>query len=330
MLPNFAIRAYRRVLRPFIARRSRRQRREAAAELGASAAVNPVVVVLMTGGLHIARLSVSRIPVGRDLIIVSNALAPWEVRWARRHFPARHFLEFSHPWSHAALIDLLVEAFSSNFTLLDYDCFVLQPAWFERIDITDPDEVVRGCFPFPVPGTGIELGHTFLLQLNCRRLRELKARFGIGSEERTWEGLPAGARGAILKTGLGEGIYPESDKAYFDTLRAVVLAGLGEGLRCGLPGRFPPGPVTRAEVVHVGGVVPRASIFNLWLYRGAYFWRLALQACGDDELVGRYRRACESPEPAELAASYPQFAAALGPEGEEMLRHLAVPGSARG
>lgn len=328
MITKLGRRAYDRMLRPFRHRLRVREQARATAELAGSRARSPAVVVLMAGGLHIARLCVSRIPEGRDLVIVSNGLAPWEVRWARQHFPARHFLEFSHPWSHAALVDLLVGALPTNFTLLDYDCFVLEPSWFDRVDIVDPGEVVRGCFPFPVADTGIELGHTFLLQLNCGRLRELRARFGIGAEEHTWDSLPAGARDAILKTGLREGCYPESDKAYFDTLRAVVLAGLGEGLKCGLPGRFPPQPVADLEVVHVGGVVPRASIYNLWLYRGAYFWRLALEACGDEELAGRYRR--ESAGLDQLAASHPQFAAALDPGIDALLRRLAVPARAHG
>lgn len=74
-------------------------------------------------------------------------------------------------------------------------------------------------------------------------------------------------------------------------------------------GRLPGEPARNPEMVHVGGISPRNLVFNLWLYRGAYFWRKALLKSGDQALAGHYRAKFGNIEAATLAAEFPQYAA---------------------
>jgi len=312
MKPSIPVRAYHRILRPF--RRFVRDREVARAtrDLAAMRLESPVVVILMSGGLHVARLARARIPAGRPVLLVFNGLDRWESAWGRLNLAADGYLGFTTTLRHSEIINLLVDHLPTNFYLLDYDCFVLNDAWFARLGPLDERTMLSGCFPYTVAGTEVELAHTFLLYINRGLLCRLKARFGIGAEEATWETLPEAARIGIRKSGLADGIYPEPDRPYFDTLRALLLAGIGDGMKCAIVGRLPAHPVPNTEMVHVGGVSPRGHIFNFWLFRGAYFWRKALQHLADAELGRHYRAKFGNADPAALAAEFPGFASEMG------------------
>lgn len=309
MKPSLPVRATRKLLRPLRTWMQARELKAAGRQVAGFRLRNPVVMVLMSGGLHVAQLALARIPRNVPVILVLNGLDAWEAAWVRRRLTVNEILELRSPRRHSDVIDLLIDHLNGDFGLLDYDCFVLRPEWFRLMARVGPGSSVNGCFPFSVAGTGLELPHTFFLFLNQARLRQLKRTHGVGAADLTWEKLPPGAQVRLAALGFGPSRYPEPDRPYFDTLRALLLLGLSDGLACSLVGRLPNDPARNPEMLHVGGISPRNLVFNLWLYRGAYFWRNALRKAGDEALANHYRAKFGNIEASSLAAEFPDYAA---------------------
>lgn len=306
-------RAVNKALRPWVRWQGRRDGASAARVLAGLRLQDPVVVVLVSGGLQIAALALGRVPATIPVILVLNGLDRWEVAWVRRNLVCAAAVEFRTIRRHGEVIDLLIDHLQGNFGILDYDCFVLNPAWWGRMTALGPTTAMQGCFPFRAAAGNLALPHTFFLYFHRAVVKGLKEKFGVGAGDLPWERIPAAVQERLATLGYGPGVVPEPDRDFFDTLRILMLLAETEGVPCRLVGDLPGDPIPNDEVFHVGGVSLRHVVFNLWLYRGAYFWRRSLQRFGDPGLAEHYRRRFGEIDPESLARQYPEFAAQVDP-----------------
>lgn len=274
----------------------------------------PFVVIAMPGSLHVALLALQRIPAGIDRLVVLNGLPAWEERLARRLLAGQPVVHCKALMDHDQVLDLLFDGLAGNFGILDYDCFVLDPAYFEPMRRLAPDVLMNAVFSRVHPKSGLRVPETFFLFFDAEALRALGRRHGVDCRPRRWRDLKPEVAAILAREGLGEGRLPEAHKDYFDTLRVLIMLGRAEGRRVDFQADFPATPTPSGEIFHVGGISNPRQVDGVWRFRGVYFWRRALEVCGIPEVVARYRAVYGDVTARQLRADYPQWDAEVGEE----------------
>jgi hypothetical protein len=256
-----------------------------------SGIVNPFFVVGLPGCLHVADLCFQCIPDGINSVLVSNGLENWEQQWAREHLKAQSTITLGPTVRHGAVLDLLFDHLSQPFGILDYDCFVFDPAFFHRLTPLAPRSLSNALFKYVNPVSGLEVPETFALFFNTPVIRLLRRRYRVSCDEARYSRLSARVRSRLAEIGIDEHHPPEANKRFFDTFRLLLCLGYADGYACSFVGESPAQPVQRRGVFHVGGVgggIRSNCTATNWELRGSYFWRRALEAHPDEALRRRY------------------------------------------
>lgn len=284
------------------------------AELRRQHLQSPFVVIVMPGSLHVARLALQKLPGGIDRLIVLNGLPNWEVRLARELFPDVPLVVSRALMEHDQVLDILFDNLGTDFGILDYDCFVLEPGYFERMRQLSADTLINACFTRINPHSGMKVPETFFLFFNRAAIQSLKARHGVTCRPVRWQELSGECHTALTTLGLGPDCLPEAHKEYFDTLRVLMMLGLTEGLKVNFLAEFPATPTPSGELFHVGGISTPNLIDGLWRFRGAYFWRAVLEQCPLPELKARYQAIYGDQSAEDLKATHPQWSREVSDE----------------
>ena len=145
---------------------------------------------------------------------------------------------------HVDAINDLFSVMERDFCIQDPDCFVTDPDFWHQVSVEE-NQFASGPFWEPCHVTEIDIPQTFFLMLNSRRFRLASKRYGIDS--RVYRSLPKVAADAVAAIGYKDGVYPRSDKDYFDTLQAYWGVSYAEGLK------FKQVAGVKHQVFHIGG-----------------------------------------------------------------------------
>lgn len=246
-------------------------------------------VIVMPGGFHIARLAIDYFPSGQRLVVIGNGVDRFEADWARRTLPGVPVLRTRAMLRHHEVLDAVFAAWDRDFGILDYDCFVLDPQLPARMASIDADTCMNAAFFRSNEDPPLKVPETFLLYFNVSVIRDLMARYDVGTRPLRWQYLPEAAKEGLAALGLSEQRLPEAHKPYFDTLRLLMMLGVAEGRPYRFVEEIPASPAPSEKAFHVGGVSDPRSIQGIWALRGSYFWRRVLDAAGDPGLQAHYR-----------------------------------------
>jgi hypothetical protein len=269
-------------------------------------------MIVMPGGLHLAEVAISYVPRDVDLVLVMNGLTRWEAAWARRHLPATEFVPTATVLEHGPLLDVLFDCMRQNFGILDYDCFVFKPDYFARMRDIGGGVSMHACFFRRNNTLGLDVPETFFLFFNVAHINQLRRRYSVGSQRIGWDAVPIHARQRLQTIGIDSDHFPEEHKAYFDTLRLLMMLGLCDGTPCHFLATLPTTPRPFADLFHVGGVSHPWDVSGTWTFRGSYFWRLALEASRHEDLRAYYGQRYSIGSAAALLESDPEEAERMG------------------
>ncbi|HAF61804.1 MAG TPA: hypothetical protein DCK95_05715 [Anaerolineaceae bacterium] len=248
----------------------------------------PFFITAIPGSLHIIDLCLRFIPASQSVVLVSNGISDWEYQWALDHLAVDSNIRFKRMLRHADVIDFLFNNLDKPFGIIDYDCFVMKPLIFEKISAVKPGYLANAFFNYENPVIGLEIPETFLLFFNTPLMKVVQEKYHINSQRKKLKQLSRPIKKELLKIGINEENYPELHKNFFDTLRLWFCLGIADGYAINyidkLTNFFEPSGV----INHVGGSSYNNKSNNIWDMRGTYFWRRALESCGQKDIQEYY------------------------------------------
>jgi len=244
-------------------------------------------MIVMPGGLHVAVAAIAHFPKAYPLILIGNGFSQEENAWTRKHLSNFIYLPIGYKQNHFRVLDTLFSVWECDFGIIDYDCFVLDPALIDEITDIDRHSSMNGVYVSGrIPKIDTEIPETFILYFNIAALRQIMQRCGITSRKYQWNTLSTSLRIALNKIGLFENKMPDN-KSYFDTLRLLMIMALINGFAPEFVSRyFDSEPLcNKARVFHVGSISNPLQFGDFYGLRGSYFWRMALERSNEPELA---------------------------------------------
>lgn len=251
-------------------------------------AANGFFMIVMPGGLHIAKLAIDYLPSDLNLVVIGNGLDKAEADWAERRLPVFRVLRTRAMLMHHEVLDAIFAAWTPSFGIVDYDCFVLDPELIDRLSAIDGEATMNAAFYRQNADPKLEVPETFLLFFNAPVIRALMEKYRVATRPIRWNLLTREVQGRLGTIGLSESRLPEDHKPYFDTLRLLMMLGLCDGHPYRYAAKIPATPAPSDQAFHVGGISDPLSVKGIWALRGSYFWRKALEAVDDDFLRAHY------------------------------------------
>ena len=234
----------------------------------------PYFMVGIPGSVHILRLSAKYLPDNENLILIANGMDEWEIDKANELVKPRHLIRLAGKQvvSHGKVLDMLFDAYPQPFGILDYDCFVFNPACFHSMSDLEDGQMMNTIFFQESPMLG-RTPQTFFLFFNAPLLQSLRKKYKVNCGITNFsKGLPDDAVKKLKEIGIDEYHYPEYNKPYFDTLRLIYALGVAEGCKGNFLDQYHSDPLNDTDVFHVGGVADPNTTYGWWGVRGSYFW----------------------------------------------------------
>ena len=249
---------------------------------------NPLVIIGMSGCLHLVSLCLRFIPDRQKLIFVSNGLSDWENAWAKKNLRLDGYLKFKKRYYHADVLDFLFSFFSDPFGIIDYDCFVFDPSFFEKFHELSSNSLLNSAFVHHNPLLSRNFPETFLLFFNTEIIKSIQKEFNVDSKPVNYSNLSNKVRASVGSIGITDNCYPEEYKNYFDTLRLWVCLGMAKGYECNFVSNYTNVSIPGDAIYHVGSGSSNSDFKTPWRARGTFFWRRALEECGFPDLQKEY------------------------------------------
>jgi hypothetical protein len=248
-------------------------------------------LIILPGSLHIASLAYHLVPSDVRVVVILCNVDAWEEAWARANFKGAWILKSRFRYRHHEILNLLLREVPQPFGIIDFDCFVFQPAYLRAVEFIDERTSAQVFFANHNEVLDIWVPETFLLTLNQPVLAELIARYKVGTDQICWDDLLPVAQQRLATLGIGPNQLPESYKPAFDTLRVLLMLAIADG--------YPPAYITKHgahkytanDVFHIGGSSDSYrdfTIANDYQSWGSYFWIRRLELIDDKELRERY------------------------------------------
>jgi len=271
-------------------------------------------VIVMPGGLHIARLAIGFFPSSANLVVIGNGVDKAEARWAERNLPVSRVLRTPAVLMHHDVLDVIFGAWDRDFGIVDYDCFVFDDGLIERMVAVDDERSMNAAFVRENANPPLRVPETFLLYFNVGVVRALMRTYGVSTRPLRWGLLSEPVRARLATMGIAEDRLPEAHKPYFDTLRLLMMLGACDGHPYRYAAEIPATPAPSDIAFHVGGVSDPRSVQGIWALRGSYFWRRVLEASDDPFLKAHYRSIYGTQTAQELLQAHPDEASRISPE----------------
>jgi hypothetical protein len=206
-------------------------------------------VIVMPFTLHFLLPCLALLQGRVQVVLLINGARRWERRVLSERFPMLPMFDlWTLPWSsvaHGNVINLLLENHRGNFGIVDHDCYVFDHAIFDQLTPVG-DECLLSLFGEASRSVNITFPSTYFLFFNAEMLRLLMRRYDI--DARLYREIPATARYAMARIGLGSGTFWKSYHNFRDTLHVLLGVAVAEGLKF----RFLSSD-KELPAVHVGG-----------------------------------------------------------------------------
>jgi hypothetical protein len=241
-LASWAVKAYRRVADPINRRlletRDRQRLQVVLRSLREASPWDverpPVFVIVLPNTLGWVEPCVKLVPPEVPLLLVANGLGRSERRRLAEVLPERPVFALSVlPASfckHGSVLDTLVAAASSDFIVLDHDCYVFDRSLFDPVEWEQREFLAaidrRGFFTVN-RASGLRFPRTHFLVIRRDALLELRAKHGVGCEKRTR--TPQAVAHLLAAIGLGDHNFPPARMPFYDTLQLAMSVAFAEG-----------------------------------------------------------------------------------------------------
>ena len=193
---------------------------------------NHFYVIVVPKTLEMLDVCLAFLPDTLPVFLILNGLEPWEQEFVEKQY--KGIPKFTLETGLGSILfdrvlDMLVECNDSNFGILDQDCFVLDKAYFSKLqlgnDFAVSPLVTRNA------AANITFPRTYFLFLNLAEIRRLRDKYRV-SFKRCWT-LPANLEDPLRSLGLGRHNYPHESLGYFDNFQLIWAVALHEGLTFG-------------------------------------------------------------------------------------------------
>lgn len=208
---------------------------------------DPVYMFFTSGLMHWMISSSSHVPRDVNLVLLGSGLSADEQRWIRANLdrPLHNIgveVDDNTAW------EFLFATNEFDFTYLDIDCFVLDPAVFTDLTRFDEDVAVNAIWNYETE-SGTRVGCTHLVTVNVEAMRDLRRRgHYLSPTNYDWEGslvptlhprtycrIPTRRQRELLAQVLPPDARgrptPPGDSPFFDTLVAYQLGAVTAGYR---------------------------------------------------------------------------------------------------
>jgi len=268
-------------------------------------------MIVMSGGLHVAKIAIEKFPSGFNLVVIGNAFVGDEVEWMAQNLPEYEFINIGARQYHHNILDILFSVWDRNFGIVDYDCFILDSQLIsDCVKLGENDSVNAPYKAHKNPKCLFELPDTFLMYFNVLVLKGLIKKYGIGSQLYKWRALPPKVKIRLGSMGLSEDLLPDY-KSYLDTTRALLVLGMS----CGYQPRFISNyNNNEPRSVHVGDIAKPNTHREIYGIRGSFFWRAALRVSNDPVLVSIAKSKFDNVEMEVFLSQFPDLKDRLGSE----------------
>lgn len=236
---------------------------------------NLFFMVVMKGGLHLAKLSIERFPYKNNIILICNGATKEEVAWAEKEIEVYKVIRSKHAVKHHQALDSIFKIWKLNFGIIDYDCFVYDQSVIDKMMSIDSKTLASSVFYTDNNLYRIKIPETFLMFFNYEVAVKVMNKYNISAKIYPIANLSEKVRLKINELGFSYNIMPEQQKKYFDTIRLLILLSYAEGyhIKC-IKNNY---NSKYLAAYHIGSVAKPNVVSDLYSLKGSYFWRLALE-----------------------------------------------------
>lgn len=205
-------------------------------------------IIVVPNTLHFLDLCLKLLPENYTPTLLINGAAPWEVEYLKRHharFPqiALWGATSSQLWAHGEVLDLLLESNEEPLTVIDHDCFILDPHVLELLRFDQENDFAVAPFTYENIPAGILFPSTFLMVLNPPILNKVRKQYGISSG--VAYSIPESLIEPLRRIGIGTHNYPYPTFNHFDTWQLLSSAAIAEQLAFSRPS------IVQSQLVHI-------------------------------------------------------------------------------
>lgn len=283
MLLNFNPRALAHYIKHARQSLSLKQLRTALHEIHQSE--DAIFCIVMPGGAHLAFLAAQMVSDESRVILIGNGINSAEKDWLHSKFGEVELIMTRQIIAHHHILDIFFDIWSYNFTIMDYDCFIMDHEVQYELCKTGPNDFCSSAFSTNTNPESLAIPETFLVHFNIALVKSILARWDIGSGLYRWPELPNRVVQQFKSFEFNENGYLDSHKDYFDTLRVIFLLAHLEGNELRIIRQFESFHGDPNEVFHIGSVSKPTVLSNPYSYAGSYFWSETLLAFKDESLI---------------------------------------------
>ena len=251
---------------------------------------NVFFIIGIKGSLHIIRICLRFIPHTENIVLILNGMEEYEVEYARKNFNVAGFVIIPKQLKHGEIMDYLFSNMITNFGILDYDCFILDKNYFEKLKKIKENSMGNALFMYHNPVLDVDVPLTHAMSFNTYLIKKLIQEYDIKCSHKQYHKLSDKIKKKLLEIGIDENHLTEDFKDYLDTMRVLFSIGIAEGYPFNWIDRNVVNDVEKNVVFHPGGVSNPTVIHNRWRMRGSYFWQTALANNPDKSLRDYYTR----------------------------------------
>lgn len=260
---------------------------------------NLLFIIGLKGSLHIIQICLRYVPKTENVVLILNGMEPFEIEYARKNLKVVRIVIVKELLKHGEIMDYLFSNMKTNFGILDYDCFILDPTYFQKIKQIKDNSMGNVLFMYHNPVLGLEVPSTHFMYFNTPLTRKIIKEYEIRCSVKHYKLLSDKIKQKMREIGIDEIHLTEDFKDYLDTMRVLFSVGIAEGYPFHWIDRNVDNDADKNVVFHPGGVSDPRILHNRWRLRGSYFWQSALEK-NPDKLLREYYSNIFGPLPSVL------------------------------
>ena len=249
---------------------------------------NLFYIIGLKGSLHLIQVCLRYIPKTEDVVLILNGMDAYEIDYARKNLNVTRIVIIKEQLKHGEIMDHLFSNMKKNFGILDYDCFVMDGTYFEKIKQVEENSLGNVLFMYHNPVLNLEAPQTHFMYFNAPLARQIIKEYKIKCSSKRYKPLSNKIKNKMREIGIDENNFLEDFKDYLDTMRVLFSIGIAEGFPFNWIDRDIDNNANKNTVFHPGGVSDPRILHNRFRMRGSYFWQSALAMNPDQSLRNYY------------------------------------------
>lgn len=254
---------------------------------------NLLFIIGLKGSLHLIQIFLRYVPKSENVVLILNGMDPFEIEYARKNLKVARIVIVKEQLKHGEMMDYLFSNMKTNFSILDYDCFILDPTYFQKIKQIKENSMGNVLFMYHNPVLDLEVPSTHFMYFNTPLTRKIIKEYKIRCSIKEYKHLSDKIKQKMREIGIDENHLTEDFKDYLDTMRVLFSIGIAEGYPFHWIDRNVDNDAEKNVAFHPGGVSDPRILHNRWRMRGSYLWQSVLAKNPDNSLREYYLKLFE-------------------------------------